>query len=294
MVYEPLNKFPRVINARHYRKGKEGSFLKVGPLYYAAVRKQPGGAVIGDYPAVCKDDATGSIFQHKVHIVGYHHYGYPLPVQLQQELHYFGIVAKILPGGRLIQYYYAGTHGQYGCHGDPLFLPEAQGGYRPVPERIQAAYLKGIKDLFLHRLRLHPVQCEGKAHFIRSIMESLGYLICRNLEAIDAMGLEVAQIRTMGGGSKSDLWNQIKADITGKTLHVTYSSQDTACLGAAILAGTAVGTFESVEAAVNAMVRVKKTYEPDAARHAVYEKQYRKFKLLFQSVQELYRMDAED
>ena len=48
------------------------------------------------------------------------------------------------------------------------------------------------------------------------------------------------------------------------------------------------------EAAVNAMVRVKKTYEPDAARHAVYEKQYRKFKLLFQSVQELYRMDAED
>ena len=40
---------------------------------------------------------------------------------------------------------------------------------------------------------------------------------------------EVKQIRTMGGGSKSDVWNQIKADITGKTLHVTYSSQDTAC-----------------------------------------------------------------
>ena len=134
----------------------------------------------------------------------------------------------------------------------------------------------------------------GKAHFIRSIMESLGYLICRNLEAIDAMGLEVAQIRTMGGGSKSDLWNQIKADITGKTLHVTYSSQDTACLGAAILAGTAVGSFESVEAAVDAMVRVKKTFEPDPVKHAIYEKQYRKFKLLFQSVQELYRLDAED
>ena len=132
-----------------------------------------------------------------------------------------------------------------------------------------------------------------KAHFIRSIMESLGYLICRNLEAIDAMGLEVRQIRTMGGGSKADLWNQIKADITGKDLCITHSSQDTACLGAAILAGTAVGIFQSVEAAADAMVKLKKVYHPDPERHALYQKQYRKFKALYQSVQDVYRMDAE-
>ena len=85
-----------------------------------------------------------------------------------------------------------------------------------------------------------------KGHFIRSIMESLGYIICRNLEAIEAMGLDVDEIRTMGGGSKSPLWNQIKSDITGKSLLTTYSAQDTACLGAAILAGKAAGLFESV------------------------------------------------
>lgn len=60
-----------------------------------------------------------------------------------------------------------------------------------------------------------------KGHFIRSIMESLGYIICRNLESIHDMGLNIQQIRTMGGGSKSDLWNQIKADVTGQTLRIT-------------------------------------------------------------------------
>ncbi|MEA4893811.1 MAG: FGGY family carbohydrate kinase [Oscillospiraceae bacterium] len=131
-----------------------------------------------------------------------------------------------------------------------------------------------------------------RAHFIRSIMESLGYVICRNLEAIDAMGLTVRQIRTMGGGSKSDIWNQIKADITGKQLNVTYSSQDTACLGAAILAGKAVGVFSGIESAVNSMVKIKKTFEPNPANHEIYNKQYQKFKLLQSSLSELYKLDA--
>ena len=131
-----------------------------------------------------------------------------------------------------------------------------------------------------------------KGHFIRSIMESLGYIICRNLEVIGDMGLEVKQIRTMGGGSKSDIWNQIKADITGKHLNVTYSSQDTACLGAAILAGCAAGVFGSMESAVESMVRIKKTYEPNMERHAIYRKQYKKFNLLFRSLTELFDLDA--
>lgn len=133
-----------------------------------------------------------------------------------------------------------------------------------------------------------------KAHFARSIMESLGYIISRNLEAISDMGLEITQIRTMGGGAKSDVWNQIKADITGKTLNVTYSSQDTACLGAAILAGSAVGIFKSVESAVEQMVQVKRSFIPDPANHAIYEKQYKKFNLLFRSLRELFDVDAEN
>lgn len=133
-----------------------------------------------------------------------------------------------------------------------------------------------------------------RAHFIRSIMESLGYIICRNLEAIEAMGLQVQQIRTMGGGSKSDIWNQIKADITGKTLYVTYSSQDTACLGAAILAGCAANVFESIEGAVDSMVKIRKTFEPNQHNHEIYRIQYEKFKTLFKALEGVFELDAND
>lgn len=131
-----------------------------------------------------------------------------------------------------------------------------------------------------------------RAHFIRSIMESLGYIICRNLEAIDAMGLDIQEIRTMGGGSKSDIWNQIKADITGKTLYLTQSSQDTACLGAAILAGVATGKFASIQAASDSMVKIKKVYTPNPENHKIYMGQYHKFKMLFQALEPLYDYDA--
>lgn len=133
-----------------------------------------------------------------------------------------------------------------------------------------------------------------RAHFIRSIMESLGYIICRNLEAIGKMGLEVKQIRTMGGGSKSDVWNQIKADITGKTLNITYSAQDTACLGAAILAGHAVGVFDTIESAVKSMVKIRKTFEPNLKNHELYKKQYKKFNVLFNSLAKLFELDANE
>lgn len=131
-----------------------------------------------------------------------------------------------------------------------------------------------------------------RAHFIRSIMESMGYLICRNLEAVGAMGLAVQEIRTMGGGSKSDLWNQIKADITGKALNLTYSAQDTACLGAAILAGKAVGIFPEIHSAVDSMVRIRTTYQPDPRTRPVYTEQYEKFKLLFRSLSPVFDRDA--
>lgn len=133
-----------------------------------------------------------------------------------------------------------------------------------------------------------------KAHFIRSIMESLGYIICRNLEDITHMGLDIQQIRTMGGGSKSNTWNQIKADITGRSLQITGCSQDAACLGAAILAGVATGAFSSVGAAVSSMVRMERIYYPDFKNHVIYQKQYKKYKVLFSSLTQLFTLDTEE
>jgi sugar (pentulose or hexulose) kinase len=132
-----------------------------------------------------------------------------------------------------------------------------------------------------------------RAHFIRSIMESLGYIICRNIEALENMGLRVDQIRCLGGGSKSDLWNQIKSDITGKKLLVFESSQVVACLGAAILAGVATGIFTNLDEACNSMIKVKNIYEPNKDLHEIYKKQYASYKKLFQDMSSMFEHAAQ-
>ena len=84
-----------------------------------------------------------------------------------------------------------------------------------------------------------------RAHFVRGVMESVACMLKSNL---DYLGLDVNEIRAMGGGANSPLWCQMKADMTGKRL-VTLKNKETACLGSAILAGVGVGAFDSVESA---------------------------------------------
>ena len=84
-----------------------------------------------------------------------------------------------------------------------------------------------------------------RAHFVRSVMESVACMLRSNLEYL---GLDVSEIRAMGGGANSPLWCQMKADMTGKRL-VTLKNKETACLGSAILAGVGVGAYASVEEA---------------------------------------------
>ena len=130
-----------------------------------------------------------------------------------------------------------------------------------------------------------------KSHFIRAIMESLGYLVRRNMDSLEAMGIEIDEIRAFGGGSKSPAWNQIKADILQKTVCVT-NSKEAACLGAAILAGYAVGIFDSIEKAAESMVQVVARYEPNPANKEIYDKGYEIYKKLQRDCGELFEAVA--
>lgn len=95
-----------------------------------------------------------------------------------------------------------------------------------------------------------------RAHFVRAVMESVACMLKSNLEYL---GLDVDEIRAMGGGASSPLWCQMKADMTGKRL-VTLKNKETACLGSAILAAVGVGRFASVEDAAK-NIALDKVYE---------------------------------
>jgi xylulokinase len=129
----------------------------------------------------------------------------------------------------------------------------------------------------------------NRAHFIRAVMESIGYIVMRNIEAINALGIPVTEVRVLGGGSKSAVWNQIKADITGRVIWTTDNA-DAACLGAAILSGVSCGIFSGIKDAVSKMVHLKQRFEPDMNNHKVYQKLFDQYKHLYTALCPLFEI----
>ena len=69
------------------------------------------------------------------------------------------------------------------------------------------------------------------------------------LECEEKLGATMTEIRSLGGGSKSKAWCQIKADILDMPVKVINNSESTPCMGCAILAGVANGMWNSIDEA---------------------------------------------
>jgi xylulokinase len=82
--------------------------------------------------------------------------------------------------------------------------------------------------------------------------------------------LEFKAARVIGGGSPSNLWNQIKADVLGIP-YVRLNRQEFAVLGSAVVAGHAVGVFRDLKATARSFVQTTDRIEPRPAYHALYQ-----------------------
>jgi len=122
-----------------------------------------------------------------------------------------------------------------------------------------------------------------KAHFIRAVLESVAYMLRRNIEILEQLGIGAKQIRSMGGGAKSGLWNQIKSDCLGKPL-VTLACGEAASLGVAINAAVGLGFFPSLEEACDRMVHIHQQYHPDREKERIYSDGYRRYLKLYEAL----------
>ena len=116
-----------------------------------------------------------------------------------------------------------------------------------------------------------------RGHFIRAIMEGLAIALKRMLECEEKLGATMTEIRSLGGGSKSKAWCQIKADILDMPVKVINNSESTPCMGCAILAGVANGMWNSIDEATEKFVTIKETYYPDPDNKEIYENVYNKY-----------------
>jgi len=145
-----------------------------------------------------------------------------------------------------------------------MFLPYLAGAGTPQVNADARGMFQGIG---LHHQR---------AHFVRAIMEAVGFVLRQNIEAMERLGVGCTEIRSLGGGARSPLWNRIKADIAARRV-ITMQCPEAAALGAAILQSVAVGAQEGLDQALRSMSRAGSRIEPRPAGVRAYGPVYQKF-----------------
>lgn len=118
-----------------------------------------------------------------------------------------------------------------------------------------------------------------RGDILKGIIEGATFYLKACVDSLPPTGIEIEQYRPVGGGSKSDAWIQISADILGRPFHRPKITEAGA-LGAAIMAGVGAGIFASYEEAVDAMVAMERTFDPDPQRTQTYQERYEDYQQL--------------
>nr|WP_178121920.1 FGGY-family carbohydrate kinase [Agrobacterium fabrum] len=113
----------------------------------------------------------------------------------------------------------------------------------------------------------------GEGHMVRALFEGVCFEHRRHIGVLREAGLPVESAVMSGGGSRSQHWPQIMADVLEIPLRVA-EARETGALGAAIGAAVATGLYSNYEEAVAAMTRVQNSYQPDTARVSHYRRRY--------------------
>ncbi len=125
-----------------------------------------------------------------------------------------------------------------------------------------------------------------KGDIAKAVLEGITYEMMMNIDYLDRAGVRINELRAIGGGAKSPIWLQLKADMFGKRI-LSLNVSEAACLGDAILAGVAIGEYDSIERAVERVVKKIKEYNPNPKRKSIYKKKLRIYEGIYPALKEL-------
>ncbi|HSV31108.1 MAG TPA: FGGY family carbohydrate kinase [Atribacteraceae bacterium] len=132
-----------------------------------------------------------------------------------------------------------------------------------------------------------------RGHFARAVMEGVCFDLRMSLEEIERLyGEPVKEMSVIGGGAKSDLWCQIKADIYGKPMY-TLEEAEGGIVGAAMLTFSAV-SGESVSGLAARWLTRNREFTPIREACPVYDQNYSRFRRFHDLFQEAYRHYSDD
>lgn len=127
----------------------------------------------------------------------------------------------------------------------------------------------------------------SRSDMTQAVLEGVAFALRDSLEVAKSLGINIERTKICGGGAKSPLWKKIISNILNLKVDMIESEEGPA-LGGAILAAVACNEFESIEDAVNKLVKVRETIEPEKELVEKYEERYNKFKKIYPTVKNLY------
>lgn len=107
----------------------------------------------------------------------------------------------------------------------------------------------------------------------RAVFEGVAFEVKKNIEVFKEIGINPKELKLTGGGSRSDLWNQIFADVLGITC-VRNVIEEATSMGAAILAASGAGMFVDIAKGAENLCKVEKKWFPREDHQKFYQKLY--------------------
>ena len=145
------------------------------------------------------------------------------------------------------------------------FLPSLMGAMAPTWNEAARGTFAGFT--LAHR----------RGHFVRALLEGSAYAVRDITTQMQSAGIELSELRVVGGGAKSRLWNQIKADVTGLQVNVPEITETTA-LGAAFLALVGIGAYTTLSEASEHIVKIRECIDPDPLMQPTYTESYERYR----------------
>lgn len=158
---------------------------------------------------------------------------------------------------------------------DILFLPHVAGSGTPFLDSSMGGAFVGLRV------------GDDKARLYKAVMEGMCYEMEYNVDLLRACGLKLGDLTAVGGGSKSRVLMQLKADIMNRPIH-TLAINETGTLGLALLCARAMGDIGDLAEAAKGLRRLDASYTPDPARAAHYAQAMGRYRKLYPALKAIY------
>jgi L-xylulokinase len=124
-----------------------------------------------------------------------------------------------------------------------------------------------------------------KAHLLRSVFEGVVFSHQYHLEKLYRVKPKHTfdAVRIAGGATRSDLWVQMFADVTGLPMEVS-AEDELGILGSAMCAGIGSGLYSDSKEAIEKFVTIKKTVYPDEKMMKIFSKKYGLYKKILEAM----------